>query len=103
MITNDLSFVPAQDPVAASELKVYPNPVVANYFTIQYDSPASQQAQVSIFDSASTLIKQIMVNLNSGANNVVVDINYIYDGPYIVSFQPENGQKSTTRIIISRL
>ena len=102
VITNDMGFAPAQDPVISSQLTVYPNPVVANYFTIQYTSPISQQAQVSIFDNASTLIKQIMVNLNAGVNDVVVDINYIYNGNYIVTFQPTNGQKSTARIIISR-
>ena len=102
VITNDLSFAPLQDPVIASQLAVYPNPVIANYFTIKYTSPVSQQAQVSIFDNAATLVKQTMVNLNAGTNDVVVDTNYIYNGPYIVAFQPTNGQKSTARIIISR-
>ena len=102
IITNDLSFTPLQDPVIASQLAVYPNPVIANYFTIKYTSPVSQQAQVSIFDNAATLVKQTMVNLNAGTNDVVVDTNYIYNGPYIVAFQPTNGQKSTARIIISR-
>ena len=100
IITNDLNFAPVQSQ-GTGALSLYPNPVTANFFTIQYTSSVNQVAQVTIFDSNSTLMKQTTVNLNAGANNVIVDVNFIYNGPYVVNFQPTTGQKLTTRIVIN--
>jgi hypothetical protein len=100
LITNDVNLVPAE-PVVSSQIVVFPNPIV-DKFTIQYTSLVAQQAQVSIFDLGGTLIKQIMVMVNAGPNDIVVDTNYIYDGVYNLVFIPANGLKCSARIVIAR-
>jgi hypothetical protein len=100
LITNDPALVPAE-PVIASQIAVFPNPIVDS-FTIQYTSPVAQQAQVSVFDQSGTLIMQTVVMVNAGANNIVLGTDNIYNGTYILVFTPASGTKATTRIVIYR-
>ncbi|GHN02625.1 hypothetical protein WSM22_41140 [Cytophagales bacterium WSM2-2] len=101
LITNDATLVPAE-PVIASQIAVFPNPIV-DKFTIQYTSPVAQQAQVSIFDqSGGTLVMQTVVMANAGVNNIVLGTDNIYNGTYILVFTPADGNKATTRIVIFR-
>ncbi|HMI68250.1 MAG TPA: Ig-like domain-containing protein, partial [Cyclobacteriaceae bacterium] len=87
--------------VASNKIAVFPNPIV-DKFTIQYTSPATQEVQVSIIDMAGTLIKQMMVTANAGANDIGFDTNSIYKGIYILVFTPADGHKSTERIVINK-
>jgi hypothetical protein len=101
LITNDPSFVPT-DVNAGSEIVVFPNPIVDS-FTIQYTSTVAQQAQVNIYDASGLLVKQTMVSLVAGSNNITMDTSGIlYNGIYYLIFAPATGDKSTERIVISR-
>jgi len=101
LITNDATLIPAE-PVIASQISVFPNPIV-DTFTIQYTSPVSQQAQVSMFDQSGTLIMQTVVTATAGLNNFVLGTTNIYNGTYILVFTPlTSGGASTTRIVIYR-
>ncbi len=100
LITNDAALVPAE-PVIGSQIVVFPNPIV-DKFTIQYNSPVTQQAQVSIFDQVGTLIMQTMVMAYAGPNDIVLGTDYIYNGVYNLVFTPADGLTATTRIIIYR-
>jgi hypothetical protein len=101
LITNDATLIPAE-PVITSQITVFPNPIV-DTFTIQYISPVTQQAQVSIFDQSGTLIMQTVVAAATGSNNIVLGTTNIYNGTYILVFTPlTSGSASTTRIVISR-
>jgi hypothetical protein len=98
-ITNDSSYVPPANPIPP--LTLYPNPA-GSQFTIQYTSSVSQQAQVSVFSLGNVLVKQTMVQLQAGLNNIPVTTEYIYNGTYIVVFQPSSGASSSARLIIYR-
>jgi hypothetical protein len=100
LITNDVTLVPA-DPVIGGQIVVFPNPIV-DKFTIVYNSPVTQQAQVSIFDQVGTLIMQTMVTAYAGPNNIVLGTDFIYNGIYSLVFLPADGIKATARIVIYR-
>jgi hypothetical protein len=101
LIVNDAPPAP-EEPVSPSQITVFPNPIV-DTFTIQYTSPITQQAQVSILEENGTLIMQTVVMVYQGQNNIVFDTTNIYDGTYLLVFRPMfNGDSATTRIIISR-
>jgi hypothetical protein len=87
--------------VASTKIAVFPNPIV-DKFTIQYTALFAQEVQVSIIDMAGTVVKQIMVTANAGANDIGVDTNSIYKGIYILVFTPADGHKSTERIVVSK-
>ena len=86
--------------VTSSSLSVYPNPILTNQFTIQYNTSVAQQAQISIFSLGSKLIRQFMVNLIAGSNNILVSTSGIYNGTYIISLAPAITPKLTTRVLI---
>lgn len=100
IVTNNLSFTPTADPVV-TELSVYPNPMTTQ-FTIQYNSSVSQLAQVSVFSLEQILIKQTIVTLQAGPNDIPVTTENIYNGMYIVNFKPSTGQPASTRIIVNK-
>jgi hypothetical protein len=103
MITNDMSYTPTDNPLTTNEFAVYPNPVVSNTFSIQYTSTVVQQAQVALYNSVSTLVKQVTIDLAAGTNEVPVDISDMLNGIYILAFQPvASGENITTRIMISK-
>ena len=100
LITNDAALVPAE-PIIASQITVFPNPITDS-FTIQYTSPTTQQAQVSIFDQSGTLIMQTVVAVAAGLNNIVLSTTNIYNGNYILVFTPTYGSSASTTIVIYR-
>jgi hypothetical protein len=83
------------------EIGVFPNPVTGK-ITIRYTSPVSQQAYISINDSAAALINQITIMANEGPNNIVLDTEGLHNGIYYLNFQSADGKKSIKRILISR-
>jgi hypothetical protein len=109
MITNDIAYIPdgnssvtgTQESGATPSMSIYPNPA-ADKFTIQYTSASQQQAQISVFDLSSNLVKRTVTTVDAGDNNIVVDTDYIYNGTYIVALALADGQKVSTQLIISR-
>jgi len=110
-ITDDITYIPqggsssasesSPQPAAGTTISIYPNPAT-DKFTIQYTSASQQQAQVSVFDQSSNLIKRTMVDINAGPNDIVVDTDYIYNGTYIVALALTDGKKASTQLIVSR-
>jgi hypothetical protein len=107
LITDDVAFNPESssstgtDTSAGSTISLYPNPA-ADKFTIRYVSASLQQAQVSVFDQSSNLIKRTVVTVNAGSNDIVVDTDYIYNGNYIVSLALADGNKATAQLVVYR-
>lgn len=106
LIINDASFTPPVDPVASlpttSSLYIYPNPIITNQFTIQFNSPIAQLAQLSMYSMGLVLVKQTMINLTAGSNEIVVPTDGIYNGTYIVSLAPSQASKMTTQVILNK-
>jgi hypothetical protein len=101
LITNDLNFDPSlATPVDDASIFVYPNPA-SDEFIIKYTSVLSQQADVGIYDMASRLIKQSLVSVDIGQNDILVDIHDLSNGIYIVSFLI-NGQNKSMRLAVLR-
>jgi len=105
-ITNDASYIPPVDMTTSltstSPLYIYPNPIVTNYFTIQFNSPVAQLAQLSMYSMGLVLVKQKMVNLAVGSNEIVIPTDGIYNGTYIVSFAPSQTSKLTTQVVLNK-
>jgi hypothetical protein len=107
LITNDGSFIPPADiatvsATTSSTLYIYPNPVVTREFTIAFNSSVVQQAQLSMFSMGMVLVKQTIVNLQAGPNEIIVGTEGVYNGTYIVALVPAQTPKLTTQIILNK-
>jgi hypothetical protein len=110
IITNDIAYTPnatssastpVAEPAAPTTMDIYPNPA-ADRFTIQYTSGSQQQAEISVFDFSSNLLKRTVVTVNAGSNDIPVDTEYIYNGTYVVALALADGQRVTKQLIIYR-
>jgi hypothetical protein len=84
-----------------NQVAVYPNPARGN-FTVQYTSPVSQRAEVTIKNSAGAVVKKATGLANEASGNIVFDTSDMISGTYYVKFRSGDGPTSVIRIVIPR-
>ncbi len=65
-------------------VNLFPVPVKGNQLFMEYDSPVNGQVDVQIFDAAGKLVSQNAFDVNSGMNNLSLNMEDISSGVYFL-------------------
>ncbi|KXK45591.1 MAG: glycosyl hydrolase, partial [Bacteroidetes bacterium OLB10] len=74
----------------ASAFSVYPNPA-DNYITIEWNATEQGTTHIVLTDITGKMVKQDVVNNNTGINIVSMDVSMLPKGIYMLSAINNNG------------
>ena len=80
---------------------VFPNPAKDD-FTITYESPVAQQAEIKIITLMSLIVKRINVDLRPGQNQIKLHTDNLANGIYFVSLVTSTGETAEVKTAISK-
>ena len=83
-----------------SDYKIYPNPVVSTA-TVEFSVTKSSVATIKIVDVLGKTMQSSVHNLNSGNNNITIDVNNLVNGIYFVQ-SILNGNSTTQKITVTK-
>ena len=88
-----------QMPVTFSSVKAYPNPVKEKLF-IDVNSEEDQKAELTLIDLNGRTVAKQKINLSSGDNNVIFEMNGVAPGTYILSLK---GRQDINTLKVTRI
>jgi len=74
-----------------SDLNLYPNPVTANQFTLNYKLTTAGLVQIEVLNIPGASVLQTTVQANAGTNKTVIDIDGLQTGTYFCKVVSSNG------------
>ena len=80
-----------QDYEVKKGIILFPNPAKGD-FTISYESPVAQQAEIKIITFTSMILKQVSVDLKAGQNHIKLHTDNLANGIYVVSLVTSTGE-----------
>lgn len=84
---------------SSEKISIYPNPASSST-TIQYNAATSGKTLIRIYSLTGSLVKTVEANVNSGNNNIQLNVSDLATGGYIVYLV--NGSKNATTKFIKQ-
>jgi hypothetical protein len=88
-------------PEQGKTIILYPNPIKAD-FTVSYESPVSQEAEVKITTLTSHVMTSQTVDLTPGANTIHLSSDHLTNGIYFISVVTATGETFEIKAAVSK-